>query len=251
MDDQPLRLPLYLSAPQACSYLPEEYSQSLFIDPEMPMSTALYSRLVREGFRRSGGMVYRPHCLQCRQCLSVRVPVADFRPRLRHRRTLRANRSLRLIPTEARFREEHFRLYQRYTASRHPGGSMADSEPADYRDFLITDWCDTHFLEFREGTQLMGVAVTDQLRDGLSAVYTFFEPDLPNRSLGTWAVLAQLDLCRQLQLPYLYLGYWIRDCAKMRYKADFRPLEVFSQNRWCRFGPGDEIRLPELPESPR
>ncbi|RMG34244.1 MAG: arginyltransferase [Gammaproteobacteria bacterium] len=243
-----MRLPLYLSAPQPCSYLAGEYSQSLFIDPEMPMTVALYSQLVRQGFRRSGGMVYRPHCLQCRQCLSARIPVADFQPRRRHRRTLRANRALRLVPTEARFREEHFRLYQRYTASRHAGGSMADSEPSEYQDFLITDWCDTHFLEFREDHRLLGVAVTDQLRDGLSAVYTFFDPDLPSRSLGTWGILAQLDLCRQLQLPYLYLGYWVRDCAKMRYKADFRPLELFSQNRWCRFEQGEQIRLPELPE---
>ena len=240
------RLALYLSAPQPCSYLPRETEQSLLLDPDLGISNALYGELIRRGFRRSGDLVYRPHCPFCRQCLSARIPVADFRPRRRHRRVLKANRDLRLVEREPGFRDEHFALYRRYTQARHPGGSMAEASPESYIDFLVADWCDTRFLELRQNDRLLAVAVTDRVSDGLSAVYTFFEPDLPARSLGTRAILAQIERCRELDLPYLYLGYWIRDSEKMRYKGDFRPLEVFSEERWKRFEVGETIQVPEL-----
>ena len=246
MKHEHLHLPLYLSVAEQCSYLPGRMSRSLFVDPDKHMDTRTYSQLIRKGFRRSGRMVYRPYCEHCRQCLAVRVPVEHFRPARRFRRVLRLNQDLHVIPRNALFAQEHYALYQRYMDTRHAGGSMADSSPDDYSDFLIADWCDTHFLEIRQQEQLMAVAVTDQVLDGLSAVYTFFEPKQPRRSLGNFSILVQIDLCRQLGLPYLYLGYWIRDCDKMRYKADFRPLQVFTQDEWREFAAGEEIDVPEL-----
>ena len=241
-------LPLLLVPPSECSYLEDQFSSSAFVDPNAPMSTRLYGQLLRLGFRRSGRLVYRPHCETCQQCRSVRIPVEEFTPRRRHRRIQQRNAEVEIVPGNARFQAEHYALYQRYTASRHAGGSMADSDEAEYMSFLQADWCDTQFVELRENGQLLGVAVTDQLEDGLSAVYTFFEPELPDRSLGAFAILAQISLAKRLGLPYLYLGYWVRDCDKMRYKTDYRPIEVHSEGRWRRFLSGENVSIPELPQ---
>lgn len=246
MSNNDRRIPLLLSMPETCSYLPDQSSSSAFIDPDCDIDMALYSHLIRIGFRRSGRVVYRPHCAGCHQCLSLRLPVDRFEHRRRHRRILRANKNIRLVTCNARLQPEHYELYRRYTASRHSGGSMADATPDQYMDFLSAFWSETLFIELREDQRLLGVAVTDQVADGLSAVYTFFEPDLPHRSLGSFAVLSQLSMARQLELPYLYLGYWIRDCQKMAYKADYRPMQVFSGGRWLEFGLGEDILVPEL-----
>ena len=166
--------------------------------------------------------------------------------RRRHRRILRTNSKTKLVPCNARFQQEHYDLYRRYTANRHSGGSMAESSPQEYLDFLTSEWSQTLFLEMREQDRLLGVAVTDQVDDGLSAVYTFFDPDLERRSLGTFAVLSQLSLARQFGLPYLYLGYWVRDCGKMAYKADYRPMQLYSHEQWREFGPGESADVAEL-----
>ncbi len=246
-DRQPL--PLYISAAHECSYLPDRESRSLFVDPDAPMNMARYSRLIERGFRRSGGLVYRPQCDNCKQCLSVRIPVNRFAMRRRFRRLLRRNSDLHMEARDSGFVQAHYELYCRYMAARHADGSMANPTPEDYAGFLMTDWSDTRFLELRRHDRLMAVAVTDVVEDGLSAVYTFFDPDEARRSLGTHAVLSQLELHRALRLPYLYLGYWVRDCDKMRYKADFRPLQVFSENQWREFGVHEAIRVPELHSS--
>lgn len=235
------RLPLYLSAASECAYLPGRQSRSLFVDPEATMDMRVYSQLARQGFRRSGRLVYRPQCDDCRECLAVRLPVQRFVMKRRFRRVLKMNHGATVKARSAAFLPEHYALYRRYTASRHAGGSMQDLSPDEYADFLMVDWCDTQFVEIRQHDRLLGVAVTDQLQDGLSAVYTFFDPDLGRLSLGTFAILVQVDLCRRLGLPYLYLGYWIRDSAKMSYKADFRPLQIFTEGQWTEFGPGETI----------
>lgn len=250
MKQEHIHLPLYLSVADDCSYLPGRKSRSLFVDPDTQLDMRLYGRLMQKGFRRSGRMVYRPHCDDCRQCLSVRIPVERFDSRRRFRRLLRTNGDLHLVSRNASFVQAHYELYRDYIDARHAEGSMADPSPRDYADFLIADWADTLFLEIRRQDRLMAVAVTDQVDDGLSAVYTFFDPAESRRSLGTYSVLAQINLCRQLALPYLYLGYWIRDCGKMRYKADFRPVQVFSEGRWQEFSSGKVIEVPELPQEP-
>jgi len=210
----------------------------------------IYGQLLKQGFRRSGKMVYRPHCETCAQCRSTRIAVDEFTLGKRYRRVLKNNKAVSISTCNARFQQEHFELYRKYTASRHKDGSMADSTEQEYKDFLITDWGETLFVEFREEGRLLGVAVTDQLDDGLSAVYTFFDPDMAKRSLGTFAVLMQIELAKQLQLPFLYLGYWVRDCGKMAYKTDFRPIQVFTKQKWHSFAPKQEINISELPEIP-
>ena len=242
------QIPLLLSMPQPCSYLPNRFAANLVVDPAVGVDMTLYSQLIRQGFRRSGRILYRPHCEECRQCLSLRIPVNDFALRRRHRRVLQRNRELALNPCNARFQQEHFELFQRYTASRHSGGSMAESDIQEYQDFLTADWNDTLFLEMREHGRLLAVAVTDEVSDGLSAVYTFFEPELPQRSLGTFAVLSQLSLARQLGLPHLDRGYWIRACATMASTADYRPMQVYSQGRWRQFELHQAAQVPELPD---
>lgn len=236
-------LPLYLSPPHPCSYLADRRSQTLFADPDGPMDVATYQELLHRGFRRSGRIVYAPRCEGCRQCVSARVPVAAFSPRRIHRRILRRNADLSRVAVAPAFVPEHFALYRRYTAARHGEGSMADASPSDYLGFLRADWCDTLFVELRGPRGLLAVAVTDVLGDGLSSVYTFFDPDLDARSLGTFAILSQIDLARERSLPYLYLGYWIRDCRKMAYKADFRPIELWWQDRWQRFDAGEPLPM--------
>jgi arginine-tRNA-protein transferase len=241
MNQDKRHLPLYLSAPHACSYLPGIMSSTLFADPEGPMDMTTYSELLHYGFRRSGRMVYAPRCDHCQQCVSVRVPVADFVARRNQRRVLRRNADIEMREHPARFNPEHYGLYQRYTVARHAGGDMADAPPADYLGFLRADWCRTTFLEFLLDGTLVAVAVTDLAGDGLSAVYTFFDPALAERSLGTFAILRQIERTRSLALPYLYLGYWIRDCRKMAYKIDFRPIELWRGGQWQRLNPGQPL----------
>ena len=240
------RIPLLISMPHSCSYLQDQLSSNAFVDPDREMDMGLYGQLLRAGFRRSGRIVYRPHCAECQQCLSLRIPVEMFQERRRHRRIREKNQHVRLVTSNPRLQAEHFDLYRRYTASRHTGGSMAGATPAEYMEFLTAPWSETVFLEMREDERLLGIAVTDLLGDGLSAVYCFFDPDLPQRSLGVFAILSQISMARQLGLPYLYLGYWIRDCSKMSYKADYRPMQVFSGGRWVTFQAGQEVDLPEL-----
>lgn len=223
---------LYAGAPHVCSYLPSEVAVTQFVDPGLPMSIPLYSELVDVGFRRSGEHVYRPRCRQCNSCIPARVPVNRFAPTRQQRRVWRRNQDLDVQITAVRASDEHFSLYRRYMAARHPGGGMDIADPEQYRTFLFSPWSDTRCIEFRAGDHLAAVAVVDQLRQGWSAVYTYYEPDEAQRSLGIFAVLWQIERCRALGLPWVYLGYWIPQCAKMRYKMRFQPLEVFREGRW-------------------
>ena len=228
------QLPLYLSAPHECSYLPGRQSSTLFADPQGPMDMATYSELLHYGFRRSGRMVYAPRCETCSQCVSVRIPVAEFVARRGQRRVLRRNADIEMRERPARFDPQHYELYRRYTAARHNDGEMANASAEEYLQFLHAPWCDTLFYEFLLDGRLAAVAVTDLPSDGLSAVYTFFDPDLGARSLGTYAILRQIHQAHRLGLPYLYLGYWIADSPKMAYKTDFRPIELWRGGRWER-----------------
>lgn len=250
MKEQQQQVPIFLSAPQPCQYFDDLSSQSLFVDPGHPMNMATYGALLKQGFRRSGDLTYSPWCPHCRQCISARIPVDSFSPRRRHRRLLKANSDIELSVKPAHFNSRHYALYERYTAKRHAGGSMAEATTETYRNFLFGEWADTLLLEFKLQDEVLAVAVTDQTDDALSAFYTFFAPELPKRSLGTFAILSQIQLAAELGLQHLYLGYWIRDCQKMAYKAEYRPLEVFSEKRWRRIEQGDEIAIRELDYAP-
>lgn len=232
---------LYRSPPHPCSYLAEQTARSAFVDPDAALDPGSYGTLLKLGFRRSGRHVYRPHCPACQACVAARIPVDAFRARRSQRRSQRANRDLALREVEPRLRAEHYALYRAYTAQRHEDGEMARMSPQACQDFLTADWCDSSFLEFRLAGRLVALAATDRVPDGLSAVYTFFDPALPHRSLGSHAILQQIEGARALGLPYLYLGYWIGGCRKMRYKGDYRPLELLQDGAWRRYAAGDPL----------
>lgn len=230
--DMVRRLAFFATPEHECSYLADRTARTLFADPSARLNTRIYSRLTLYGFRRSGTYIYRPSCPACDACIPVRIPVARFEPRRKQRRTWKRNQDLQVKQIQAGYKEEHFALYRKYMSSRHPGGGMDEPDPQKYLEFLTSDWSDTYFVEFRLQQMLLGVAVIDRLEIGLSAVYTFFDPEFAARSLGTLAILWEIEECRRLGLPHVYLGYWIRESPKMAYKDQFQPLEQFRDGHW-------------------
>ena len=230
----------YATAPYACSYLPDRNARSQVATPGHLIDPQLYSELVRRGFRRSGVFTYRPYCDHCRACVPVRIPVERFEPDRSQRRCLARNADIQTRIAPARRTAEHFELYQRYLAARHRDGGMDGHGTVEFDQFLVGSWSDTRFVEMRLAGdhgpgRLLAVAVTDRVGRGLSAVYTFFEPELAQRGLGTLAILRQIEWARREGLDHLYLGYWIDGHGKMDYKRRFQPLEAFDGRQWRRF----------------
>jgi arginine-tRNA-protein transferase len=234
MKDELSEKQFYLTPSHPCSYLNDRSARTLFLDPREAVSQTLYSALSSAGFRRSGSHLYRPHCEGCQACVPVRVPVSEFRWSRRFRRIRSVNADLRITLETPVCTASCFDLYARYIEGRHWNGDMYPPSEDQFRSFLLSSWSRTTFLTLHRDAELVGVAVTDTMDDGLSAIYTFFDPTLAARSLGVFAILSQIQHCQSLGLPYLYMGYWIRDCAKMRYKTDFRPVELLINDRWVR-----------------
>lgn len=241
LNDIPLStLQLYLTAPYPCSYLPQMEARSQVATPAFLITPKVYTELVHHGFRRSGSFTYRPRCDTCRQCVPVRVMVDEFRPSRAQRRSWKRHRDLRVEILPLQDKTEYFALYERYQQARHSNSSMAEDTPEQYRNFLLQSHVDSLLVEFREPSdpvhdrpgELRMVSVVDVLDDGLSAVYTFYDPGIAQASFGTFNILWQIELCRKLQLPYLYLGYWIRASRKMAYKAHFLPLQGLRNGEW-------------------
>lgn len=235
-------LRLFQTGEHPCGYWPERTARDLVLDPHDRRLGGMYPQALAWGFRRSGDLVYRPHCGQCQACVAVRIPVARFVPDRSQRRCAAANADLEVRITAATARNELFALYQRYLRHRHPQGGMDEHGPHEFEQFLIGSWSHTRFMEIRlptagNGSELVGVAVTDVTTQGLSAVYTFFDPAHAARGLGTFAILQQIEWARREGLPHVYLGYWIRDHRKMDYKRRFRPLEAYDGRRWQEFDP--------------
>jgi len=225
-------LKVYTTYPHSCSYLEDQEATTLFVDPRQRMDKQLYSNLSLLGFRRSGNHVYRPHCTYCDACIPARVPVAQFAPKRGQRRTWTRNRDLMVQRTDDIRDDAAFNLYRRYIELRHADGDMYPPDREQYESFLNNAWDCTHYYRFYDRGSLIALAVVDELVDGLSAIYTFFEPEAHKRSLGVYAILWQIEAARDMGLDYLYLGYWIRDCQKMSYKSDYRPLELYVKSRW-------------------
>lgn len=215
-----------------CSYLPRQDAITLFADPKANLDRDLYSDLSELGFRRSGNYLYRPHCKQCSACIPVRIPVNEFRPSKKQRRVLNRNKDLTITQLPALYRDEHYELYSKYISTKHADGDMYPPSPDQYESFLFSDWGNTVFYEFRCKGKLLAVAVSDIMINGISAVYTFYDVDETKRSLGVMGVLHQIEEAKRLNLPAVYLGYWIKECQKMNYKTEYRPLEMFVNNHW-------------------
>ncbi len=228
-----LKTLIFFATPEhPCSYLEGRQATTMFVDPRASVDRNLYTQLTELGFRRSGSHYYRPHCRGCNACIPVRIPVDRFSPNRSQRRNRKQNADLRLTTTPVRFDEELFNLYERYINERHHDGDMYPPTREQFTSFLVEGSIDGFFLEMRLAEDLIGFAVVDVLDRGLSAIYTVFAPEVEHRSLGTFAILWQIEEARQRNLPHLYLGYWIRECRKMNYKTNFRPLQQLSRGRW-------------------
>ena len=223
---------LCLTVASPCSYLSRRSARSLLVDPDFAMETAIYGQLLEQGFRRSGHQVYRPYCEGCQACVPVRVPVISFQPDRTQRRCARRNSDTQVVVKPAAFDERHFQLYRQYQVARHEKADLDEISRDDYCDFFLSDWCDTLFVEFLIEEQLAAVAVVDVLESALSAVYTFFDPRFNERSPGVFAVLWQIEEARRRRLDHVYLGFWIEDCRKMRYKNQYQPLSAFIDGQW-------------------
>ncbi|HDN27917.1 MAG TPA: arginyltransferase [Thioploca sp.] len=226
---------LYTTYPHECGYLPNRLATTVFVEPSVPnKNPLLYDELSQQGFRRSGERIYRPKCIGCQACMAVRLPVRQFTSRRSQRRVWQKNQDLTVSAALPTFKPQHYNLYRCYLAARHEGDGMDNPTPKSYMQFLTSAWSKTVFYEFHLKKQLLAVAVVDHIKTGLSAMYTFFDPNYPARSLGVYAVLWEIEETKRLNLDWLYLGYWIKDCRKMHYKTEYQPLEYFYQEKWQR-----------------
>lgn len=247
----PVRFPrFFVTSPAPCPYLPGRSERKVFTELKGPHAGELNDALGRIGFRRSQTVAYRPSCADCTACVSVRVVAEEFRPSSTQRRNLKRNSDLVATLCRPWSTAEQFELLQRYLDARHPGGGMATMDEVDFADMVEHTPVDSYVIEYREpsidGTpgRLVGACLTDKQGDGLSMIYSFYEPDQTNRTgLGTYIILDHIRRAAELGLPYVYLGYWVDGSARMQYKVRYRPLEKLGRDGWERFGEQEQDRL--------
>lgn len=247
----PFRFPrFFVTTPSPCPYLPGKTERKVFTELSGQHAAELNDALGRIGFRRSQGVAYRPSCADCSACVSVRVIAGEFQPSATQRKMLRRHADLEVTACKPWTTEEQYGLLRRYLKARHPGGGMADMDESDFSDMVEQSPVKTYVVEYREPSangrpgRLVGACLTDQQADGLSMIYSFFEPEDHDRpGLGTYIILDHITRAARAGLPYVYLGYWVEDAKRMAYKANFRPLERLGPDGWRRFEP-DQKELP-------
>lgn len=230
----PLVPQFYVTAPQPCPYLDGRMERKLFTALQGEGAQRLNDTLSKQGFRRSQNVLYRPSCAECAACLSARIKVAAFRPSKSQRRTWRRNAGLERRTTSPWATEEQYELFRRYLAHRHANGGMADMDAFEFAAMIEETPTRTRVVEYTdaESGEMVAVCLTDILDDGLSMVYSFYDPDRPRDSLGTHIILDHIEIARSAELPHVYLGYWVPGSAKMGYKAAFSGLEVYVGGAW-------------------
>lgn len=238
----PVTPQFYVTAPQPCPYLEGRMERKLFTALQGDEAQDLNDTLSHQGFRRSQNVIYRPSCADCALCFSARVRVADFEPSKNHRRILKRSSHLKRDGTAPWATEEQYELFRSYLDARHRSGGMADMDIFEFAAMVEETPVRSRIVEYRQPTgELAAVCLTDVLTDGLSMVYSFFDPDLAKSSLGTYVILDHIDICRHANLPYVYLGYWVPGSVKMDYKARFRPIEIFRGSRWQELDTNDVV----------
>lgn len=223
---------LYQTTPHQCSYREDQLATTLFVDPDLKITPDILTYLSERGFRRSGEYIYLPNCETCSACISTRLPVMLFSPNKTQKKIWRRNQDLEVVVDKPRVTDEIYTLYRDYIEARHADGDMYPPTREQYQSFLVDNYSAGLFIEFRLAGKLLAVAVTDQLDNAYSAVYTFYDPREARRSLGVFSILVQIEQAKQAQLDYLYLGYWIKQCRKMNYKLQYRPIEILVNERW-------------------
>ncbi|MEM7729657.1 MAG: arginyltransferase [Pseudomonadota bacterium] len=234
----PNQLQFFLTIPSPCPYLPGRMERKIFTQLDPLDGPHLNNHLTHAGFRRSQNVIYRPACENCRECRSLRVRAMDFAPNKTFRRTLRRNDDLSIELAPAVATDEQFALLGRYLAFRHPGGGMTDMDMSRYEMMVEECASETEIVEYRNvDGRLIACMLIDRLNDGLSLVYSFFDPDQQKRSLGNFMILDQIFRARNEGLPYLYLGYWVPGSPKMDYKIRFQPSEILGHRGWMPLRP--------------
>ena len=235
MSYKPPRRPqfFYTTAPLPCPYLPGRTERKVVTEITGPDAEPLHDRLSRAGFRRSHNIAYAPVCPGCNACVPIRIPVARFTPDRSLRRVLKANLGVEGTDVPDRATAEQYQLFQSYQLARHGDGDMATMSFYDYRAMVEDTPIETFMVEFRDpDDRLVGACLTDRLGDGLSAVYSYFLPEMERRSLGSFTILWLIERARAMGLPHVYLGYWVRESRKMAYKVRFQPSEILVGGSW-------------------
>jgi arginine-tRNA-protein transferase len=233
----PIAPQFYVTAPQPCPYLEDRMERKLFTALQGDGVEQLNNSLSQQGFRRSQNVLYRPSCSDCSACLSARIDVARFAPSRSQKRTLKRNSHLIRRATSPWATEDQYQLFRHYLDSRHSDGGMADMDVFEYAAMIEETPIRSRVVEYstREENTLTAVSLTDVLEDGLSMVYSFYQPDQPQNSLGTYMILDHIEIARDAGLPYVYLGYWVKGSPKMGYKTRFSGLELYHGGKWKRF----------------
>ncbi len=251
----PLATQFYVTAPQPCPYLEGKLERKLFAGLQGEHADLLNNALSKQGFRRSQNVLYRPSCSECNACMSARIRVADFKPSKAQKRILKKNAHLHRDASAPWATEHQYELFKRYLDARHADGGMADMDMFEFSSMVEETPVRSRIVEYSmaygkyERTELTAVCLTDLMDDGLSLVYSFFDPDLHKNSLGTYMILDHIKIAQEAGLPYVYLGYWVPGSPKMDYKSKFNALEIYRNGVWTNLNDPSEFKLEDTPMS--